>query len=376
MEKQRETESPFETPDGGRSWSRVWLPRIASSVIVAVAAIGMARWVWQGTSAFLAIVIFTLFLAIALEPAIRLLERRGMKRGLAAGLVEVGGLLAFVGITWVFVSLLVEQFVAIAEQVPEWADAVLAWFNQTFGTAIVLPSSWADFEGLSDNLTQWLGGATGALVGFGSGLAGGLVSAFAIVFLLYYAMADGPKMRRAVLSPLPPDSQRVAAVVWDTAIEKTGGYVYSRLILATVAAVVQSIAFWAIGLENPLALGVFVGLVSQLIPNIGTFIGGALPVLVGLVQDPALALWVLVVLTVYQQIENYVFVPRVTKETMDLHPAISFSAVIIGANLLGFTGLLLALPATATIQSLIQAYGKRYELVEEALGASEDSPSR
>jgi predicted PurR-regulated permease PerM len=375
MEKERESESPFETPEGGRSWSRVWLPRIASSVVVALSAIGMARWVWQGTSAFLAIVIFTLFLAIALEPAIRLFERRGMKRGLAAGLVELGGLLAFVGITWVFVSLLVEQFVAIAEQVPEWADAVLAWFNQTFGTAIVLPSSWADFEGLSDNLTQWLGGATGALVGFGSGLAGGLVSAFAIVFLLYYAMADGPKMRRAVLSPLPPDSQRVAAVVWDTAIEKTGGYVYSRLILATVAAVVQSIAFWAIGLENPLALGVFVGLVSQLIPNIGTFIGGALPVLVGLVQDPTLALWVLVVLTVYQQIENYVFVPRVTKETMDLHPAISFSAVIIGANLLGFTGLLLALPATATIQSLIQAYGKRYELVEEGMGASEDSSS-
>lgn len=372
MEKQGESESPFETPEGGRSWSRVWLPRIASSVVVAFAAIGMARWVWQGTSAFLAIVIFTLFLAIALEPAIRLFERRGMKRGLAAGLVEVGGLLAFGGIIWVFVSLLVEQFAAIAEQVPEWADAVLAWFNQTFGTDIVLPSSWADFEGLSDNLTQWLGGATGALVNFGSGLAGGLVSAFAIVFLLYYAMADGPKMRRAVLSPLPPDSQRVAAAVWDTAIEKTGGYVYSRLILATVAAVVQSIAFWAIGLENPLALGVFVGLVSQLIPNIGTFVGGALPVLVGLVQDPVLALWVLVVLTVYQQIENYVFVPKVTKETMDLHPAISFSAVIIGASLLGFTGLLLALPATATIQSLIQAYGKRYELIEDAPGASED----
>jgi predicted PurR-regulated permease PerM len=98
-------------------------------------------------------------------------------------------------------------------------------------------------------------------------------------------------------------------------------------------------------------------------------------VLVGLVQDPVLGLWALVIVTIYQQLENYVFVPRVTKETMDLHPAISFSAVIIGANLLGFTGLLLSLPVTATIQSLFQTYGRRYELAEGLRAGSAEAES-
>ena len=95
-----------------------------------------------------------------------------------------------------------------------------------------------------------------------------------------------------------------------------------------LSALIQGIAFWAVGLDNALALGVFVGLVSQLIPNIGTIIGGALPVLVGLVQDPILGLYALIIVTIYQQIENYILAPPITAHTMDVHPAVAFGILL------------------------------------------------
>jgi predicted PurR-regulated permease PerM len=361
-------DNPLAAPQVGSnpSWSRIWIPRLAGAVLVVAAVLSFSAWIWDGTEAFLILLIFTVFLAFALEPLVRRLETRGMKRGLAAALVLFGSLITVTVIMWAFISLLLDQADAIITMIPVWVENVIGWWNEAFGTDIAVPESIADLAaGLSESLTDWVDDAAAAVVNIGAGIAGAIAQVFTVVFLLYYAMADGGRMRRSILSPLPPGNQRMAAAVWDTSIEKTGSYVYSRLILGGLSAAFQAIAFWAIGLDNALALGVFVGLVSQLIPNIGTIIGGALPVLVGLVQDPILGLYALIIVTIYQQIENYVFVPRVTKETMDLHPAISFSAVIIGANLLGITGLLLALPATATIQSLVGTYGRRYELIEE-----------
>ncbi len=368
--------SPFGGPPPGShpSWSRIWVPRLAGAVLVAAAVLAFASWVWEGAEDFLILLVFVVFLAFALEPLVRALEKRGVKRGLAAAVVLFGTLIVIGVIMWSFVSLLLDQAAAIIAQIPVWLASALDWWNGAFGTDFSVPENLADFEGLTERLSEWVDEAAGAVATIGAGIANGLVQAFTVVFLLYYAMADGSRMRRALLSPLPPENQRMAAAVWDTSIEKTGAYVYSRLILGGLSALIQGIAFWAIGLDNAFALGVFVGLVSQLIPNIGTIIGGALPVLVGLVQDPILGLYALIIVTIYQQVENYLFVPRVTKTTMDLHPAISFSAVIIGANLLGLTGLLLSLPVTATIQSLVGTYGRRYELLED-LGGGDDLES-
>jgi predicted PurR-regulated permease PerM len=370
--------SPFDGPPPGShpSWSRVWVPRLAGAVLVAAGVLGFGIWVWEGADEFLILLVFTVFLAFALEPLVRALERRGIKRGLAAAIVLFGSLIIVAVIMWAFVSLLIDQAAAIISEIPVWLASGLDWWNGVFGTDLSVPQSIADIEGLTERLSEWVDDAAGAVASIGAGIANGLVQTFTVVFLLYYAMADGGKMRRALLSPLPPENQKMAAAVWDTSIEKTGAYVYSRLILGGLSALIQGIAFWAVGLDNALALGVFVGLVSQLIPNIGTIIGGALPVLVGLVQDPILGLYALIIVTIYQQIENYIFVPRVTQETMDLHPAISFSAVILGANLLGITGLLLSLPVTATIQSLVGTYGRRYELLEDLDGGEDlESPA-
>ena len=87
-------------------------------------------------------------------------------------------------------------------------------------------------------------------------------------------------------------------------------------------------------------------------------------------------LWVLVFFVAYQQVENYVFSPRITKRTMEIHPAVSVAAIIIGANLMGGVGVILALPMTGIVQAIISESGKRHDVVldgEEAAKASESA---
>ena len=118
--------------------------------------------------------------------------------------------------------------------------------------------------------------------------------------------------------------------VWDLAIEKTGGYIYSRLILAVISSLVHWLVFWLLGVPFPLPLALWVGLVSQFVPVIGTYIAGALPVLVGLLDQPSTGLGVLIAIAAYQQVENYLLQPKVTAQTMEIHVTVAFGSVIAG----------------------------------------------
>ena len=102
-------------------------------------------------------------------------------------------------------------------------------------------------------------------------------------------------------------------------------------------------------MPSPLALAIWVGLVSQFIPAIGTYLAGALPVLIALLNDPIDAIWVLGFIIVYQQIENYLFSPKITAHAMDLHPAIAFGAALAGNAVLGPVGAIMALPFAGVV---------------------------
>jgi predicted PurR-regulated permease PerM len=174
-------------------------------------------------------------------------------------------------------------------------------------------------------------------------------------------------MRRALIARLRPERQREVLTIWEIAIAKTGGYVYSRVLIAVASAAFHTAVFWLIGLPYPAALGVWVGVVSSLIPVVGTYLAGLLPIAVALGDRPILAVWVVLVVVVYQQVENYLVSPRITARTMELHPAIAFLSVLAGAALLGAVGALLALPVAAVTAAVISAAGERHEMIDHEL---------
>ena len=188
---------------------------------------------------------------------------------------------------------------------------------------------------------------------------------FTLILFTFYFSAEGPRFRRFVASLFPTERQHIITNVWETAIKKTGGYVVSRLMLAIISAFFTCIFLALIGVPYWLPLGIWVGVISQFIPTVGTYLGGALPVLIALLNDPIDAIWVIIFVIGYQQIENYFFSPRISSRTMEIHPAVAFGAVIVGGSMFGPWGALVSIPAVASLQALFDTYGRRYELADD-----------
>jgi predicted PurR-regulated permease PerM len=177
-------------------------------------------------------------------------------------------------------------------------------------------------------------------------------------------IAELPKLQRTVLSFMPEAQQRRASAIWDVAVEKMGGYIYSRLILAFVSATVTYVFLTALGVPFAVSLGMWVGILSQFVPVVGTYLASILPALVALTfNDLGTTVWVIVFFVGYQQVENYLISPRITKRTMEIHPAVSVAAILIGGTLLGGIGVILALPMAGIIQAIIGESRKSYEVV-------------
>jgi predicted PurR-regulated permease PerM len=180
-------------------------------------------------------------------------------------------------------------------------------------------------------------------------------------------VAEGPRLRRAICSALPPERQARVLFVWEQAISQTGGYFYSRLLLAIVNGTGMYVTLRIVEVPFAAPLAVFEGVVAAFIPIVGTYIGGAVPIVVGLLTSTTAGIASLAYILVYQQLENYILSPRLTAKTMSLHPAVAFGAAMIGGALGGLLMAFLALPAAGVIQAAVKEYGRRYDVVEANL---------
>ena len=353
-------------PDG-RSLP-LWARRAILSLLVGVAALYYLRGLLEALRPLILVLLVAFFLSFALEPAVNRLERVGLRRGLGTALVMVALVAAVGGFGIQVGSLLAEQVTEFSENVPAYLSDVDKWLEDSFGIENATADLRADYD--TGALASWLGDVADDLARFGTTVVNVLFQLFTVGLFTFYLVAEGPKLRRLVCSFIAERHQRHVLEVWDLAIEKTGGYILSRSVLALGSSLVHWAAFEIIGLPSALALALWVGIMSQFVPVVGTFIAGALPLVIALLGEPVDGLWVIVVIAVYQQIENYVLGPRITSHTMQLHVAVAFGSVIAGSAILGVVGALLALPAAATIQAVIAAEAERHEVAEHLQEAS------
>ena len=321
--------------------------------------------VFAATSHFLFIILLSWLLSIAMEPPVAALARRGWRRGAAAGVVLLGILTSIIAFFSVFGGMFFSQLAAAVQALPGVVDSLVGWANQTF-KANLDPQTIADELALTpDKVASIAGSVAGGFVGLVTSVVGFLFELLTILVFAFYLSAESPAVRRTLASWLRPSRQHVFITVWDIAVAKTGGFVVSRIVLAALSALAHILAFWAIGVPYWLPLGLFAGIVSQFIPTIGTYVGIIVPAAFAAPQAPLDALWIVIFATVYQQIENYVLGPRISKATMDLHPAVTLAAVFVGAALFGPIGAIIGIPLAAAVIAVMDTYGKRYELVPD-----------
>lgn len=341
-----------------------WLPRAMVLALALVAAFQFGSWAFHQVTGLLINVLIAFFLALAIEPAVSRMAARGMRRGFATFLVFLGLTIATAGFVTLLGSMLAGQIIKMIEGFPEYLDSVIHWINTTFHTELRRVDIQ---EGLlhSDWLRKYAQNSAAGVLDVSAQVLGGLFRILTVALFSFYFAADGPRLRRALCSVLPPARQAEVLRAWEIAVDKTGGYLYSRSLMALVSGVAHYILLQALGVPYAPVLGVWVGLVSQFIPTIGTYLAGALPMLIAFTVNPWYALWVLAFVVVYQQFENYMLQPKLTAKTVDIHPAVAFGSVIAGTALLGAVGALIAIPAVATLQAFLGAYVKRYDVTDD-----------
>jgi predicted PurR-regulated permease PerM len=341
-----------------------WLPRALVLALALVAAFQLGSWAFHQLTGLLINILIAFFLALAVEPAVSWMASRGLRRGLATFIVFIGVMIVSAGFVTLLGSVLADQIIKLIEGFPAYLDSVINWINTHFKTDLkrvdiqegVLRSDW---------LRNYVQNSATGVLDVSAQVIGGLFQLLTIALFSFYFAADGPRLRRAICSVLPPARQAEVLRAWEIAVNKTGGYIYSRGLMALISGVAHFVLLQALDVPYAPVLAVWVGLVSQFIPTIGTYLAGALPMLIAFTVDPWYALWVLVFVVIYQQFENYVLQPKLTSKTVDIHPAVAFGAVVAGTALLGAVGALIAIPAIATLQAFLGAYVKRYDVTDD-----------
>jgi predicted PurR-regulated permease PerM len=312
--------------------------------------------------------IISIFFALAMIPLVeRLHAKRGMKRGAAVGVIYALGALFVVVMVVFLIPMIVELASTIGENFSGWVNNVNQWAQDTFGVSLSDIGPTADAgEEAAAAAGEWAQNALGTFLGaFATGI-GLIFSAMTIALFTFYFAADHIRIQRIILSWFSPENQERLGWTFDQAVQQTGGYFYSRLLLMLINGTGFFFTMVLVGMPWLLALplAIFAGFVSEFIPAIGTYIGGAIPVLLTLaIQGFAQALIVLAYVLIYQQVENYWLSPRLSSATMTLNGGVAFGAALAGGAIAGPMGAFMALPVAALITSFISHYRRPKEVV-------------
>jgi predicted PurR-regulated permease PerM len=337
-------------PDPGRpaeQWRETWPPpsywiKVGLALIAAVAALFLL-----GTLRGILLVILASFvLAIGFQPAIRWFERRGMRRGiglfvvLMAFLVVIGGMLALA------LPLIVSQASELLDEMPATVERL-----QEGDGLIARLAGVIDVENLAAGGTSDPGTAFEV-----AGNVAGFVFNFLTVLLVtpYFAMSM-PGIKRWMVRLLRPRQREEFVHLLGDSTDLIANFIIGNLIVSIIAGVVTWVGLTIIGVPYALALSAWVA-ITDLIPVLGAILGAAGVGVVAYAESPEALVWALLLLLVYQQVENFVIAPRVMNKAVDLSPATVIIALMVGGSLAGLVGALLALPLAALIKIVIEDY--------------------
>jgi predicted PurR-regulated permease PerM len=339
--------------DPGTKRVALYLP--IRTILIIVAAIGLMVAFAAIGSIFL-IVFIGIFLGLVFEYPVRFVMRKtGMGRGLAATITVLGTAVAVVVLALLFLVPMVGSVRDFLHELPQTIDQLrssdeLSWLGDTGIGGNLEEGASKTSASVPDTISAVLGIAGTFFEVF---LAG-----FTILFICLFFLCDVENLKRAMASVLMPGEDERWLGVWERVTESVSRWAIGVVVIATIAGTTQGVTAWLLGSSFALGLGVIAGLMDM-IPNIGATIAGFVLVpALWAEEGVAAALIMLIVLLVYQQVENNVLTPKIQGKAVNLSGFFIIVAVTLFGALLGVLGALTAVPLAATIQIFVQEFTK------------------
>ncbi len=339
----------------GQDRKRVELLLPVRTVLILVAAIALLA-AFQAIGDVFLIVFIGIFLGLVFEYPVRFVMRKtDWGRGLAATVTVLGAALAVVVLALLFLVPMVGSVRDFLQELPETIDQLRSSDEL----------SWLGDTGIGGNLEE---GATKTSVSVPDaisavlGIAGDFFSVFlvgfTILFICLFFIADVGNLKRALGSVLMPGERERWLDVWERVTESVSRWAIGVVVIATIAGTTQGVTAWLLGSSFAVGLGVIAGLLDM-IPNIGATIAGFVLVPALWAEEGiAAAAIMLIVLLVYQQVENNVLTPKIQGRAVNLSGFFIIVSVTLFGALLGVLGALTAVPLAATVQIFIQELTK------------------
>ena len=342
---------------------------LAGAAVIVVAALAVLY--------FLGTVLLTLgisaVLAYVLLPVAKLLERAmpwrrnrpSLARGIAVGIIFLVGLGVFAGLVIAVVPPTVEQSQRFIEGFPSFVNnARLTIEGWVAHYADLIPAD------LRDQAEDGLAGA-GNIIGAAAWnvvkqTLGIITGSFAFVLglatapvLVFYLMKDSGPIRESLHAPFPSAVRPILRDIMDIADRTLGGYIRGQLTLGVIVGVIVAVGLLLLDVPFAVILGVVAGL-TELVPIIGPWIGGAAGVLVTLATAPEKVLYVILLYLIVQMLENTLLVPRIQGDTLNMHPIAVILVITVGSQYFGLWGVILGPPLVALAKDVVIYLAKEW----------------
>jgi predicted PurR-regulated permease PerM len=300
--------------------------------------------------------LIALFLALAINPLVEWLQRRGVRsRGLASGsaFALVALTLALIGA--LFIPTLVRNVNNLVDAVPGYVDDI----TKGRGRLGFLETKYHVVEKVREQVEKGgarrLLGLSGTAVAITKGVINIVVGIVTVTFLTFFMLLEGPQWIERIFGLLPPESQPRWRKVGNDIYRTVGGYVTGNLVISLIAGTLTTIVLLATGVPFAVALGLVVAILD-LIPLAGATIAAIIIGTVAFLHSVVAGIVVVVFFILYQQVENHLLQPLVYGRTVQLSPLVVLIAVLIGAEIAGILGALAAIPTAGAIQVIIVDY--------------------
>jgi predicted PurR-regulated permease PerM len=382
-----EPDAPMPSKDGGwagASPTQV-MRTVAITLLTAAVVLGAFFLLWQ-VRTFIGWFVIALFLAAVLNPAVNWLQRRHrlMKRPLAIGLTYLALLVALLLVVGIFLPVLVDQingfikFVTTAANAPEGPTQYIKGLAKDNGLGGLLQR----FSDQLDELRKQLGGVLKNLLSSSGQIAvsvAGMIAALATVLTLtFFLLLGSERYVNAGVGLFPERHQPLVRRLFSRSAGAISGYITGNLAISVICGITTFIVLLLLGMPYAAPLALLVA-VLDLIPLVGATLGGALLVIVGLFVEPWKAVVLLVYIVVYQQAEGSVLQPLVYSKAVQLNGLVILVALLVGGQLLGIPGALLAIPVAEIIRIVITellAYRRTAREANEPAVATSAPPTK
>jgi predicted PurR-regulated permease PerM len=374
-------------PSQGAGWARASNSQVVRTVAIALlttaAVLGALFLLWQ-VRTFVGWCVIALFLAAVLNPAVNWLQRRHrlLKRPLAIGLTYLGVLVALLLVVGIFLPLLVDQingfikFVTTVANAPEGPTEYIKGLANDNGLGGLVQR----FADQIDELRKQLGGLLRGLFSstgqIAVGAAGFLAALATVLTLTFFLLLGSERYVNAGVGLFAERHQPLVRRILGQAAGAISGYVTGNLAISVICGVTTFVVLLLLGMPYAAPLALLVA-VLDLIPLVGATLGGALLVIVGLFVEPWKAVVLLIFVLVYQQVESNFLQPMVYSQAVQLNGLVILIALLVGGQLLGIPGALLAIPVAEIIRIVVTellAYRRTTQEANEPAVASSSPP--